>query len=87
MQTGYWPLFRYNPDREAAGQNPFSLDSKPPTLGLEQYVYNEARFRMVQQDDPERAATMLLAAQHDIDRRWAIYERLAAQHETAPIPV
>ena len=69
-QTGYWPLFRFNPARAKAGQIPLQLDSKPPSLTLEKYVYNETRYKMLEQTDPETAARLLAEAQADVYRRW-----------------
>ncbi len=43
VQSGYWPLFRYNPELDEAGQNPFKLDSRSPNLPLEKYMYREGR--------------------------------------------
>src|SRR5690606_6383389 len=51
VQSGAWPLYRYNPAREAEGKNPLTLDSKAPSIPLEQYLYNETRFRMLLQSD------------------------------------
>lgn len=77
VASGYWPLYRYNPTLNATGQNPFALDSKAPTLPLEQYVYNEARYRMLTQSDAPRAEELLKLAQADVNRRWKQYEELA----------
>ncbi|MEW5988739.1 MAG: pyruvate:ferredoxin (flavodoxin) oxidoreductase [Chloroflexota bacterium] len=77
VSSGYWPLYRFNPDRVAQGLNPFQLDSKPPSLPLEQYVYREGRYRMLTQSHPEAAARLLELAKVDVDARWANYLRLA----------
>src|SRR5579864_4030511 len=49
VQTGYWPLYRYDPRLSEEGKNPLTLDSKAPTLPLEQFAYNETRYRMLVQ--------------------------------------
>lgn len=77
VASGYWPLYRYNPALTASNQNPFALDSKAPTLPLEQYIYNEARYRMLTQSDAPRAEELLKQAQADVQRRWKQYEELA----------
>ncbi|HEY4691669.1 MAG TPA: pyruvate:ferredoxin (flavodoxin) oxidoreductase [Anaerolineae bacterium] len=82
-QTGYWPVFRYNPDLAKAGQNPLVLDSKPPSLPVEKYMYNETRFKMLTQSNPEVAKQLLVAAQEDVNRRWQMYEQLATMNFTA----
>ena len=79
--TGYWPLFRFDPERAQAGQNPLQLDSKPPTLPLEAYVYNETRYQMLTQSEPEVARRLLHEAQADVDKKWRTYTQLAAMHD------
>ena len=79
VQTGSWPLFRYNPALGAEGLNPFQLDSRPATLPLEKYIYNEGRFTMLVQSDPEEAARLLAEAQDDVNVRWKQYEDLASR--------
>ncbi len=55
VQTGYWPLFRYNPDLIKQGKNPLQLESKAPALPLEKYIYNETRYSMLIRSKPEEA--------------------------------
>jgi pyruvate-ferredoxin/flavodoxin oxidoreductase len=78
VQSGYWPLFRYNPELAAQGQNPMAIDSKPPSVPLEDYIYNETRYRMLQQSDEVRAGMLLTQAKGDVAARWETYQRLAA---------
>jgi pyruvate-ferredoxin/flavodoxin oxidoreductase len=78
VQSGYWPLYRFNPDRTAQGLNPFQLDSRPPKLPLEKYIYREGRYRMLTQSHPERAAKLLELAQMDVKKRWETHAQLAA---------
>jgi pyruvate-ferredoxin/flavodoxin oxidoreductase len=77
VDSGYWPLFRFNPDRESEGLNPFQLDSKPPKIGLEKYIYREGRYKMLTQSHPERAAKLLELAKADVQDRWDTYNQLA----------
>jgi pyruvate-ferredoxin/flavodoxin oxidoreductase len=77
VQSGYWPLFRYDPRVAVAGRNPFQLDSRAPTIPLEQYIYNEGRYTMLRQSDPETAAFLLQEAKEDVEKRWKACERLA----------
>lgn len=77
VQSGYWPLFRYNPAVEA-GKNPFMLDSKAPALPLEKYIYNETRYTMLVHSHPEAAHELLEGAQADVVNRWKTYEQMAA---------
>ena len=77
VETGTWPLYRFDPRRSAAGENPFQLDSAPPKVPLKQYLLNEARFRMIEQQDPERFRTLAAAAQEHATRRFQVYEQFA----------
>jgi len=79
VQSGHWPLIRYNPDLVDEGKNPFQLDSKAPTLPLEKYIYNETRFTMLVHSDPEAAKQLLREAEKDVQDRWRKYEYLANQ--------
>jgi pyruvate-ferredoxin/flavodoxin oxidoreductase len=76
--SGYWPLFRYNPELVREGKNPLQLDSRPPTLPLKRYAYNETRYTMLAQAKPEAAEELLALAQEDVDRRWRLYQHWAA---------
>ena len=74
VNSGYWPLFRYNPDLVAQGKNPFQLDSKAATIGLKEYAYNETRYTMLAKSDPEHAKKLLELAQGDVASRWKLYD-------------
>jgi pyruvate-ferredoxin/flavodoxin oxidoreductase len=78
VQSGYWPLFRYNPELEKQGKNPFQLDARTPTLSLDKYIYNETRYSMLVKSQPEAAKHLYGLAQEDVKRRWKLYEYLAA---------
>src|SRR6266699_1994071 len=80
VQTGYWPLYRYNPTLAEQGKNPLILDSKEPAIPLEQYAYNETRYRMLLQSDEKRAEELMQAAKHDVQARWQQYRELAEEH-------
>jgi pyruvate-ferredoxin/flavodoxin oxidoreductase len=84
VQSGYWPLFRYNPALSAQGKNPFQLDSKAPAVPLEKYIYNETRYTMLVHSDPKAASELLVEAQEDVRKRWRMYEHMAAM-PAAPI--
>jgi pyruvate-ferredoxin/flavodoxin oxidoreductase len=78
VQSAHWPLFRYNPSLAATGKNPFQLDSRPPSLPLEQYTANEGRYAMLAHSAPETAAMLLAEAQKDVNLRWRLYEHWAS---------
>ncbi len=77
VQSGHWPMFRYNPSLAGEGKNPFVLDSKEPTVELEKYIYNETRYTMLRQSNPKAAAELLKEAQEDVTARWKMYDYLA----------
>jgi len=78
VQTGYWPLFRFNPKLAEENKNPLQLDSKAPALPLEKYAYNETRYTMLAHSDPEAAKRLLELAQEDVNTRWHLYASWAA---------
>ena len=77
VSSGYWPLYRYNPDLVTQGKTPFHLDSKEPKVPLEQYIYREGRYRMLTQSHPETAERLLQLAKADVADRWQQHIRLA----------
>jgi len=78
VNSGAWPLYRYDPRLIAEGKNPLQLDSKAPSIKVAEYAYNETRYRMLLQMDEQRAEELMRQAQEDADRRWSIYEQMAA---------
>ncbi len=73
VKSGYWPLYRYNPDLRDQGKNPFQLDSKGLQMDLQDFVYTEQRYKSLTSIDPERAATLLKDSKGDLKRKWKIY--------------
>jgi pyruvate-ferredoxin/flavodoxin oxidoreductase len=78
VQSGYWPLMRYNPELRETGKNPFQLDSKAPSIRLKEYTYREARYTMLARSNPDLAAKLLVEAQDDVERQWRVYSARAA---------
>ncbi len=74
VDSGYWPLMRYNP---ANPDKPLKLESKGPKIPFQDYAYNEARYKMLAKSMPERAKELLELAQQDVNTRWKMYEQLA----------
>ena len=85
VQSGYWPLFRFNPVLAKEGKNPLHMDSRAPSLPLEKYVYNETRYTMLVKSRPEVASQALKLAEEDVRARWELYEKWAAS-PTAEVP-
>ena len=77
VQSGHWPLFRFDPRRATEGKNPMQLDSKAPSIPLEDYLYNETRYTQLKQGHPEEAKKLLQEAQQDVAARWKMYETWA----------
>jgi pyruvate-ferredoxin/flavodoxin oxidoreductase len=77
VACGHWLLYRFDPRLKQRGKNPLQLDSKPPTLDLEEYIYGENRFRSLQKSNPQAAAELLKLAKSDAIHRYALMEQLA----------
>ena len=77
VQSGIWPIYRYNPDLTTMGQNPFIIDSKNPTIPVQEYAYNETRYRMLLQSDEQRADKLMNEARGDVAKRWELYKQMA----------
>jgi pyruvate-ferredoxin/flavodoxin oxidoreductase len=75
-----WPLYRYDPRLAAEGKNPLMIDYKEPTIPVDQYMYNETRFRMLVQSDEARAEALLKLSREDAKARWSFYSQMAAMH-------
>ena len=84
VDTGYWPLYRFDPRRRTSGQSPLSLDSGAPRAELSKFMRNETRFRMIERQDPARFKMLLAMAQEDVRQRYSRYERLVSA--TIPMP-
>ncbi len=77
INSGHWILYRFNPMLAEKGENPFSLDSKEPTISFEEYAYGENRYKVLKKIDPEAAQDLMVKAQGDVDRRFKVYEKLS----------
>jgi pyruvate-ferredoxin/flavodoxin oxidoreductase len=80
VQSGFWPLYRYNPALVAEGKNPLIIDSKEPTISFADYAYNETRYRMLLQSDEQRAEMLMQLAERDVKSRWKLYTQMAAMN-------
>ena len=77
VESGYWPLYRYNPRLVEENKNPFQLDSSDSKISVTDDIYTEGRYRMLQQSDPVVAKFLLGQAQKAVSRRWQQYKQLA----------
>jgi pyruvate-ferredoxin/flavodoxin oxidoreductase len=77
VASGHWLLYRYNPMLVKENKNPLIIDSKEPSIDIEEYMYGELRFRALKQTDPERALEYLERARVDAGRRYKMYKHLS----------
>jgi pyruvate-ferredoxin/flavodoxin oxidoreductase len=77
-ESGFWPLYRFNPSLAGQGKNPLQLDSKPPSGSLEDFAYKQIRFRSLRSANPERAEQLLNSLRRDVSARWKYFEQMAA---------
>jgi pyruvate-ferredoxin/flavodoxin oxidoreductase len=80
VQCGLWPLYRFDPRLTAEGKNPLEIDFKEPMIPVDQYMYNETRFRMLTQSNEGRAEELLKLSREDAKARWNFYSQMAAMH-------
>ncbi|MDQ2690784.1 MAG: pyruvate:ferredoxin (flavodoxin) oxidoreductase [Chloroflexota bacterium] len=80
VQSGHWPLYRYDPRLAQQGHNPLLIESKEPSIPFSQYAYNETRYKMLSQLDEARAEHLMQEAQHDAKSRWTLYQQMASMH-------
>jgi len=80
VQSGHWPMYRYDPRLAHQGQNPLVIESKEPTIPISQYAYNETRYKMLTQMDESRAEELMHEAQQDAKSRWTLYQQMASMH-------
>jgi len=78
VESGYWPLLRYNPELRKAGARPFVLDSPQPRIPFKDYAYNELRYRVLEQTNPDDAEHLLNVAQELVYLRWQTYVEMAS---------
>jgi pyruvate-ferredoxin/flavodoxin oxidoreductase len=81
-ESGQWLLYRYNPERAAAGENPLVLDSRAPSRKVQEYLLQQTRFKMLTKSNPQEAERLWKLAQQDVERRYRQYEYLAARKDT-----
>ncbi|HPS68242.1 MAG TPA: pyruvate:ferredoxin (flavodoxin) oxidoreductase [Holophaga sp.] len=77
VDSGHWPLYRFDPRRIALGESPLQMDSPAPKVDLATYIRNETRYRVVEQMNPEHFKELLAAGQREVTNRYASYENLA----------
>ncbi len=87
VQSGHWPLLRYNPILRKKNQNPFVLDSTRPSIPLKDYTYNELRYKVLTMTNPTEAERLMTLAQEMVNLKWKNYEELATKKASDFVPV
>ncbi|MBE7085759.1 MAG: pyruvate:ferredoxin (flavodoxin) oxidoreductase [Clostridiales bacterium] len=77
VECGYWPLYRFHPDKKKNGENPFTLDSKPPTRDFKEFLLGENRFAVLKKNNPELADKLFTQAETYCQEKFAFLQRLA----------
>jgi pyruvate-ferredoxin/flavodoxin oxidoreductase len=78
VESGHWPLYRYNPTLALEGKNPLQIDSKDPTISLADYVYKEGRYKSLQRKDPEASKQLIDHAQKTVTSKIKQLKQMAA---------
>ncbi|GBU22178.1 hypothetical protein R80B4_02083 [Fibrobacteres bacterium R8-0-B4] len=78
VESGHWPLYRYNPALALEGKNPLEIDSKDPTISLSDYVYGENRYKILQKSNPEASKHLIETAQKDTTAKLELLKHMAA---------
>jgi pyruvate-ferredoxin/flavodoxin oxidoreductase len=84
VDSGYWPLYRFDPRTEIEGKHPLVLDSKAPTMPLREFAAKEGRYTLLARSKPELAERLMTIAQADVDERRRLYEQMAGVERHAP---
>jgi pyruvate-ferredoxin/flavodoxin oxidoreductase len=79
VESGYWPLYRFDPRLKEAGENPFILDSKEPKGDLKEFLMGEVRYSSLTRSFPENAETLFKKAEEEVRERYALYKQMAAK--------
>ena len=82
VKSGYWHLFRYNPESIQKGINPFTLDSKKPVSSYEEFLSGEVRYDVLKRMHPEKADILFKRAADNAKVRYDYLERLVTLYDT-----
>jgi pyruvate-ferredoxin/flavodoxin oxidoreductase len=86
VESGQWLLYRYHPERSAAGENPLALDSRAPSRKVQEWMLQQTRFKMLTKSKPEDAERLWKLAQKDVEARFHMYEYMASRKPAAEAP-
>jgi pyruvate-ferredoxin/flavodoxin oxidoreductase len=77
VESGFWPLYRFNPVSATEGKAPLSLDSRAPKTDVADFMYKQNRFKILRQANPKRANELLELIREDVNHRWEVYQEFA----------
>jgi pyruvate-ferredoxin/flavodoxin oxidoreductase len=83
VESGQWLLYRYDPRRTEAGENPLQLDSSAAKVKVQDYLLSENRFKMLTKSKPEEAKKLFAQSQADVEHRWKFYQFMAGRNPKA----
>jgi pyruvate-ferredoxin/flavodoxin oxidoreductase len=86
VDSGYWPLYRFDPRLADKGENPFQLDSKAPDGTLQEFLSGENRYAMLERFHPALSKAYRDKIEQDYDNRYAILSRMAGAAPAGPEP-
>ena len=78
VEAGYWQMFRFNPAKKAAGENPFTLDSKAPTANYVDFIKSETRYARLVQSFPEKAEALFAQGEENAKAKYERLQKLSA---------
>ena len=79
VESGYWPLYRFDPRLADEGKNPFQLDSKEPDGTIRQFLMGEVRYRTLTQSFPDEAERLHKLLEEQVGERYVQYKTMAEQ--------
>ena len=77
VESGYWPMYRYDPRLADEGQNPFQLDYKEPNGTLRDFIMGEGRYNVLTRSFPEEAKKLHKKLEEDVNERYKKYKAMA----------
>jgi pyruvate-ferredoxin/flavodoxin oxidoreductase len=77
VESGYWPLYRYDPRLTAEGKNPFQLDSKEPNGTIREFIMGEVRYNVLTRTFPKEAERLHKKLAEDVEKRYKKYKSMA----------
>ena len=77
VDSGYWAMYRYNPQLKETGENPFSLDSKAPSMDFQEFLMGEVRYSSLKKQFPDLAQELFAKTEQDANERLESYKKLA----------